>query len=202
MKFPILLARAGVAALVIVMVMLTGCSTTAGLTYLKRADQPLNLTGLRIVYVQREIKLNSTATVFKDAHLNESAAELGKAVLEQLPSGLAPLGIETATYLMPTNSEGQFTAEAQNWLRTHHTNWPVLFVAPVGGHVFCTPCYFKTDAVMEIKSAPPVTTQWAIRLQQPALTPNFEPGTLAMHRHFADEMLRALLIDVRGPKSP
>jgi hypothetical protein len=181
---------------------LAGCSTTAGQTDLKKAEQRLDTSTLRILYFHREVKLDSSSPYFTNANLSETIADLGLAVMEQLPPGLAAVGIETATYSVQTNAEAQLPPDAVEWLNNTHPDWPVLFIVPAGGWVFCTPCSFKTDAILELREAfKPGQVYWSARLKQPAVTPGLAVGIHPMHVHFANEMLRAVLANVRGTNS-
>lgn len=200
MKFSQIVPRRCLAALIALL--LAGCGTTANVTYLKKPDKALELTGLRIVYLERESKINSTDPRFDNGLIKKSIADLGQEVVDRLPPGLAPLGIETTSLTVQTDAEARLPLEAKLWLSRTYPEWPVLLVVPAGGRIFCTPCTLQTDVVMDIRSASGFESEWTVKLKQPALTPSAEIGHGATYRHFADEMLRTLLVDVRGPKSP
>jgi len=186
----------------LVAIVLVGCGTTADVTHLKKPDKALDLTGLRIVYLERESKVNSTDPRLDNNMIKKSIADLGQEVLDRLSAGLEPLGIETLTHSVQTDADARLPMETRLWLSRTYPEWPVLLVVPTGGRIFCTPCTLQTDVVMDIRSAANFESEWTVKLKQPALTPSAEIGQGATYRHFADEMLRTLLADVRGPKSP
>lgn len=200
MKFSRIVPRRCLAALVAFL--LVGCGTTANVTYLKKPDKALPLTGLRIVYLERESKVNSTDPRLDNDMIKKSIADLGKEVLDRLSAGLDPLGIQTLTRTVETDAEARLPMDTQLWLSRTYPEWPVLLVIPAGGRIFCTPCTLQTDVVMDLRSAPSFESEWTVKLKQPALTPSAEIGHGATYRHFADEMLRTLLVAVRGPRSP
>ncbi|MGY0196736.1 hypothetical protein ACWA7J_16840 [Leptothrix sp. BB-4] len=177
-------------------VALAGCSSTATVQTLLPPEQVFEVEGLRVLYLQREASINSTHPIFNDAHLNESVAELGRAVMAVVPPGFTAGGVPTRALHVTTDKMATIPPEAIDWLINEQPDWPVLFVVPSGGRVFCSPCNIKNDVVLELRITGKAV--WAIRMTEPTTSGSMTVGTEGVQRHYAQEILRVAQAQIKA----
>ncbi|MDP4301212.1 hypothetical protein [Leptothrix discophora] len=175
---------------------LGGCSSTATVRTLLPSDQVFAVEGLRVLYLQREASINSTHPIFNDARLNESVAELGHAVMAVLPAGFENAGIESRSLHVKTDKSASLTSEAMDFLLHEQPDWPVLIVVPSGGRVFCSPCNIKNDVILELRIKGKAV--WAVRMQEPTTSGSITGGTEGVQRHYAQEILRVAQTQIKA----
>lgn len=184
--------------------LLGACSTTASVRHIEKPQEPLKIEGLHVAFLQPTFQFDTTDPRFSNARVNEQMNELRQAVLEHVPAGVAPVGIETRARSFALDDDGGSPSELKTWLRSEQTDWHLLTVMPSGAHVNCSGgiCNLKTNVMLEIRAPYSMSRRWAVELTESAMTSDLSMSTQGASNHYAREMVKALLADVRGPKSP
>ncbi|WP_150105517.1 hypothetical protein [Leptothrix cholodnii] len=186
-------------------VLLGACSTTASVRHIEKPQEPLKIEGLHVAFLQPTFRFDTTDPRFSNARVDEQLDELRQAVLEHVPAGMAPAGIETRARSFALDEDGRPPTTLNTWLKTEQkTNWHLLTVVPSGAHVNCSGgiCNLKTNVMLEIRAPYSMSRRWAVELTESAMTSDLSMSTQGASNHYAREMVKALLADVRGPKSP
>ncbi len=177
-----------------------GCSTVATTKTLKAADQALTTTGLRIVFVESQLKSKSDNPRSGEAYLQDNIASLSAAFREVLSDGLRAEGIETLSWTAPTDAEGRVTAETARWMASEKPDWPALFVVPTRAQLVCQPCAMWTTVLAQLNDGGRL--HWSATFEQPTFIGSHQEGKSAAHRHFANEVLREIRAKVQAPGRP
>jgi hypothetical protein len=188
----------------LIALLLGACSTAASVRHIEKPQEPLKIEGLHVAFLQPTFQFDTTDPRFSNARVNEQMNELSQAVLELVPAGMAPVGIETRARSFALDDAGSPPPELKAWLGAEQTDWHLLTVIPSGAHVSCSGgfCNLKTNVMLQIHAPHSLGRRWAVELTESAMTSDLSMSTQGASNHYAREMVKALLTDVRGPKSP
>lgn len=192
------------AAAALVAAFLAGCASTAATTrYDSRPNDPMAISSLRVIFVERQFSLAGERPWLTAEQVNAQRAQMGTVFQTEFPKAMEAAGVtaEVKSFADPIN----YSDPA---VRTWFGRWPaqthVMVVEPSGGRIFCTggPCNFRFGVDLRVFSNNGLTQLWAATLQQPDLTPNLKVGHAAEYEHFSREIARVLLQDTTARPRP
>lgn len=193
------------AAAVTTVLLSAGCatSTESAVRYDKRPTEPVELSSLRVIFVETEYKLTGERPWLTSAQVNAQRAMLSTAFRTEFPAALAAAGLsaQVKSFVEPVDFKAD---EVRQWIGTWPAQPHLLIVTPSGGRVFCTggPCNFRFGAEMRLYSTNGPALLWSAKLQQPDVTPSLKIGQSQDYVHFSREMARVLLQDTTARPRP
>jgi hypothetical protein len=180
---------------------LAGCSSTPDLTVHRKAEAPLAVNGLRIVFLERKFNFETTDPRFNEAYVDRTVQSLSKTFRQVLGDGLKAQGIESISVAAPFGSDDRELPPAvMVWLTREQPRWPVLFVIPNGASLHCAPCTMRTSMQLQLDDDAKIL--WSATFRQPAFTGSLTVGDEAAHEHFAREVMRELGRQLKGSGQP